>query len=165
MSNAKIFIGYADMNAAIWWCKWKFLAMQVSFMRMQMYVLVMQVSFMRMQMQMYVLVMYMLVINGFEPILMEVQKFIAAFLFKNRLSCLTLNFGDHHQEFFRVRSIWCFIKFSSTSLDLFLKISQFDWKWDVWKLFLGLAHEFSTIEHSKKRFLFWWISNKFNALF
>ena len=42
------------------------------------------------------------VIQMFEPILMEVQKFIAAFLFKNRLSCLTLNFGDHHQEFFRV---------------------------------------------------------------
>ena len=64
----------------------------------------------------------------FEPILMEVQKFIAVFLFKNRLSCLTLNFSDHHQEFFRVRSIWCFKKFSSTSLDLFSKISQFDWK-------------------------------------
>ena len=42
------------------------------------------------------------VMQMFEPILMEVQKFIAAFLFKNRLSCLTLNFSDHHQEFFRV---------------------------------------------------------------
>ena len=35
------------------------LIMQMSFMRMQMYVLVMQVSFMRMQMQMYMLVMQM----------------------------------------------------------------------------------------------------------
>ena len=87
------------------------------------------------------------------------------FCSKSRLSCLILNFGDHHQEFFRVRSSWCFEKFSSTSLDLFPKISQFDWKWDIWKLFLGLAHEFSTIEHRKKRFLFWWISNKFNAPF
>ena len=69
-----------------------------------------------------------LVMQMFEPILMEVQKFIAAFLFKNRLSCLTLNFNDHHQEFFRVRSIWYFEKFGSTSLDLFSKISQFDWK-------------------------------------
>ena len=94
------------------------------------------------------------VMQMFEPILMEVQKFIAAFLFKNRLSCLTLNFSDHHQEFFRVRSIWCFERFSSTSLDLFSKISQFNWKWDIWKLFLGLAHEFSTIEHCKKRSLF-----------
>ena len=64
----------------------------------------------------------------FEPILMDVQKFIAAFLFKNRLFCLILNFGDHHQEFLRVRSIWCFEKFSSMSLDLFPKVSQFDWK-------------------------------------
>ena len=74
----------------------------------------------------YVNVMH--VMQMFEPILMEVQKFIAAFLFKNRLSCLTLNFGDHHQEFFRVRSIWYFEKFSSTSLDLFPKISQFGGK-------------------------------------
>ena len=36
------------------------------------------------------------VMQMFETILMEVQKFIAAFLFKNRLSCLTLNFSDHH---------------------------------------------------------------------
>ena len=50
------------------------------------------------------------VMQMFELILMEVQKFIAAFLFKNRLSCLTLNFSDHHQEFFRVRSIWYFEK-------------------------------------------------------
>ena len=48
----------------------------------------------------YVNVMH--VMQMFEPILMEVQKFIAAFLFKNRLSCLILNFSDHHQEFFRV---------------------------------------------------------------
>ena len=101
----------------------------------------------------------------FEPILMGVQKFIAALLFKNRLSCLTLNFSDHHQEFFRVRSIGYFKKFSSTSLDLFSKISQFDGKWDIWKLFLALAHEFSTIEHRKKKFLFWWISSKFNVPF
>ena len=74
-----------------------------------------------------------------------------------------MNFGDHHQEFFRVRSIWYFEKFNLTSLDLSSKISQFDWKWDVWKLFLGLAHEFSTIEHRKKIFLFGWISSKFNA--
>ena len=173
MSNAKILIGYANMNAAIWWCKWK--------------LLVMQVPFMRMQMQMYVLVMYgfaaawacrrsqrmmqtkiscfanifqedayanvMHAMQMFEPILMDVQKFIAAFLFKNRLSYLILNLSDHYQEFFRVRSIWCFEKFSSTSLDLFPKISQFDWKWDVWKLFLGLAHEFSTIEHHEKIFI------------
>ena len=66
------------------------------------------------------------VMQMFEPILMEVQKFIAAFLFKNRLSYLTLNFSDHHQEFFRVRSIGYFKNFSSTSLDLFSKISQFD---------------------------------------
>ena len=46
----------------------------------------------------------------FEPTLMGNQKFIAAFLFKNKLSCLILNFGDHYQEFFRVRSIWCFKK-------------------------------------------------------
>ena len=71
------------------------------------------------------------VMQMFESILMDVQKFIAAFLFKNRLSCLILNFSDHHHKFFRVRSIWCFEKFSSTSLDLFLKISQFDWKWDI----------------------------------
>ena len=49
------------------------------------------------------------VMQMFEPILMEIQKFIAAFLFKNRLSCLTLNFSDH-QEFFQVRSIWHFEK-------------------------------------------------------
>ena len=67
----------------------------------------------------------------FEPILMDVQKFIAAFLFKKKLSCLILNFVDHHQEFFGVRSIWCFKKFSSMSLDLFSKISQFDWKLDI----------------------------------
>ena len=71
---------------------------------------------------------YANVMQMFEPMLMDVQKFIAAFLFKNRLSYLTLNFSDHHQEFFQVRSIWCFKKFSSTSLDLLLKISQFDWK-------------------------------------
>ena len=53
MSNAKILIGYADMNAAIWWCKWKFLVMQVSFMLMQM--------------RMYMLVTYMLVMHGFAP--------------------------------------------------------------------------------------------------
>ena len=93
------------------------------------------------------------VMQMFEPILMDVHKFIAAFLFKNRLCCLILNFGDHHQEFFRVRSIWCFERFSSTSLDLFSKISQFDWKWDIWKLFLGLAHEFSTVEHCEKIFV------------
>ena len=68
------------------------------------------------------------VMQMFEPILMGNQKFIAALLFENRLSYLTLNFNDHHQEFFQVRSIWCFKKFSSTSLDLLLKISQFDWK-------------------------------------
>ena len=101
----------------------------------------------------------------FEPILMGVQKFIAAFLFKNRLSFLTLNFSDHHQEFFWVRSIGYFKKFSSTSLDLFSKISQLDGKWDIWKFFLALAHEFSTIEHRKKNFLFWWISRKFNVPF
>ena len=27
LSNAKILSGYADMNAAIWWCKWKLLVM------------------------------------------------------------------------------------------------------------------------------------------
>ena len=48
----------------------------------------------------YVNVMH--VMQMFEPILMEVQKFIATSLFKNRLSCLTLNFSDHHQEFFQV---------------------------------------------------------------
>ena len=42
----------------------------------------------------YVNVMH--VMQMFEPILMDVQKFIAAFLFKNKLSCLTLNFSDHH---------------------------------------------------------------------
>ena len=93
------------------------------------------------------------------------SKIHCNFLFKNRLSCLTLNFSDHHQELFRVKSFWCFEKFGSMSLDLFSKISQFDLKWDVWKLFLGLAHEFSTIEHRKKRFLFWWISSKFNVPF
>ena len=51
MSNAKILFGYANMNAAMWWCKWKFLVMQMLFM----------------QMQMYVLVMYMLVMHGFAP--------------------------------------------------------------------------------------------------
>ena len=56
----------------------------------------------------YVNVMH--VMQMFEPILMEVQKFIAAFLFKNKLSCLILNFGDHYQKFFRVKSIWCFEK-------------------------------------------------------
>ena len=35
------------------------------------------------------------VMQMFEPILVEVQKFIAAFLFKNKLSFLTLNFSDH----------------------------------------------------------------------
>ena len=80
------------------------------------------------------------------------------FCSKSRLSCLILNFGDHHHEFFRVRSIWCFKKFSSMSLDLFSKISQFDWKWDIWKFFLGLAHEFSTIEHCEKNFV--WVNFK-----
>ena len=64
-----------------------------------------------------------------------------------------LEFNDHHQEFFWVRSIWCFKKFSSMSLGLFPKISQFDWKWDIWKLFLGLAHEFLTIEYCEKIFV------------
>ena len=73
------------------------------------------------QKDVYVNVMH--VMQMFETILMEVQKFIAAFLLKNRLSYLTLNFSDHHQEFFRVRSIWCFERFNSTSLDLFPKIS------------------------------------------
>ena len=91
--------------------------------------------------------------------------YCSIFCSKSRLSYLILNFGDHDQEFFRVRSIWSFEKFCSTSLSIFSKISQFDWKWDVWKLFLSLAHEFSTIEHHKKRFLFLWISNKFNAPF
>ena len=63
------------------------------------------------------------------------SKIYCSIFFKNRLSYLTLNFSDHHQEFFRVRSIGYFKKFSSTSLDLFPKISQFDWKWNVWKLF------------------------------
>ena len=128
-SNAwcKILIGYANMNAAIWWCRWK--------------LLVMKMTFMRMQMQMYVLVMH-----GFAPawacrckcnqMMMQMNFFLFCkclprrcicecyacnadiwsnthgrskihcnFLFKNRLSCLTLNFSDHHQEFFRVRSI------------------------------------------------------------
>ena len=110
----------------------------------------------------YVNVMH--VMQMFEPILMEVQKFIAAFLFKNRLSCLTLNFSDHHQEFFRVRSIGYFKNFSSTSLNLFPKISQFDWKWNVWKLFSWFGSWI--LNHwALKRFLFLWISNKFNALF
>ena len=101
--------------------------MQVPFMRMQMqmYMLVMygfalawacrcKCSQMMVQMKIscfanvfqedaYANVMH--VMRMFKPILMDVQKFIATFLFKNRLSCLILNFGDHHQEFFRVRSI------------------------------------------------------------
>ena len=110
--------GHVDVNAAKWWgCKWKFFILQMSSEKMHMR-------------------MFMYVMQIFELILMEVQKFIAAFLFKNRLSCLILNFSDHHQEFLRVRSIWCFEKFSSTSLDLFPKTSQFDWKWDMWKFFL-----------------------------
>ena len=96
------------MIATLWGAN-ENLIMQMSFMRMQMqmqmqmYMLVMHGSFMRMQMQMYVMPM-------FEPILMDVQKFIEAFLFKNRLSCLTLNFSDHHHEFFQGRSIWYFKK-------------------------------------------------------
>ena len=90
--------------------------MQVPFMRMQMqmYVLVMygfapawacRCSQRMMQMKIscfanvlqegaYANVMH--VMQMFEPILMEIQKFIVVFLFKNRLSCLILNFGDHH---------------------------------------------------------------------
>ena len=60
--------------------------------------------------------------------LMVIKKFIAAFLFKNKLSCLILNFSDYHQEFFQVRSIWYFERFSSMSLGIFSKISQLDWK-------------------------------------
>ena len=132
----------------------KTFVMQVPFMRMQMqmYVLVIygfapawacrcKCSQIMVQMEIFcfanilqkdVYVNVMHVMQMFEPILMGDQKFIAAFLFKkNRLSCLILNFSDHHQKFFQVRSIWCFKKFSSMSLDLFSKISQFDWKWDI----------------------------------
>ena len=101
--------------------------MQVSFMRMQMqmYVLVMygfapawicrcKCNQMMVQMEIvyfanilqkdaYVNVMH--VMQMFEPILMEIQKFITTFLSKKKFSCLILNFSDHHQEFFRVRSI------------------------------------------------------------
>ena len=81
-------------------------------------------------------------------------KTSAVFLLKNILYCLILNFGDHYQELFRVRSVWYFEKFGLASLDLFSKISQFDWKWDVWKFFFGLAHGFPTIEHREKIFCF-----------
>ena len=98
-----------DVNATRWWCKWKFLVLQISCRKMHMWMLC----------------MWCKCLNQYS---WKFQKFIAAFSFKNRLSCLTLNFNDHHQEFFQVRSIWYFEKFNSMSLDLFSKISQFDWK-------------------------------------
>ena len=97
--------------------------MQMSFMRMQMqmYMLVMYMLVMHEfapawicrckcnQMMMQMKIFYFAnvfqedayanvihVMQMFEPILMGVQKFIAALLFKNRLSYLTLNFSDHH---------------------------------------------------------------------
>ena len=98
------------------------LIMQVSFMRMQMqmYVLVMyefapawackcSQRMMQMKISCFANVFQedananvIHVMQMFEPILMEVQKFITTFLSKNKFSCLTLNFSDHHQEFFRV---------------------------------------------------------------
>ena len=120
-----------DVNETKWWCKWKLFVLQISCRKIHMWMLC----------------MWCKCLNQY---LWEIKNSLQHFCSKSRLSCLILNFGNHHQEFFRVRSIWCFEKFSSASLDLFPKISQFDWKWDIWKLFLGLAHEFSTIEHRKK---------------
>ena len=106
---------------------------------------------------------FMLVMQMFEPTLMVNQKFITAFLLKKQIILFNLEFRWSLSRTLPSKINLVFQKgLAQRAWVYFWKFHNFDWKWDK-SFFFGLAHEFSTIEHYEKRFLFGWILNKFNV--
>ena len=69
--------GYVDVNAAKWWCKWKFLVLQMSSRKMHMRMLY----------------TWCKCLNQYYG---RSKIHCSIFCSKSRLSCLILNFSDHY---------------------------------------------------------------------